>query len=115
PGLRPGTRPRIQDGSGGGQARRTEVGAGPALRLRNRPGVAGRQKQSEVALLLLPRGFDLLAHQVVVDRAPDVPENADRRRAAALARQATQRECLARLCCMCVLYEQLARFLQADD
>ena len=58
----------------------------------DRPGVAGVQQLAEVALaLLLARACELFVHQSVVDRALDVAEDADRRRAVRRVREPRQR------------------------
>src|SRR3954451_17854352 len=68
----------------------------PARRL-DRPRVAGMQERRQIRLLLRARGFELLAHQVVVDGRFDVAEDADRSCSARASRQAGQRERMARL------------------
>ena len=54
---------------------------------RHGPGVAGVEQRLEIALArLLARRLELLAHQVVVDRALDAPEDTERHRAVGLDR-----------------------------
>ena len=52
-----------------------------------RPGVAGVEQRLETAFLRLARDPDLVCHQLVVDRALDCSEDADRRRADGALRQ----------------------------
>ena len=62
-------------------------------RLADRPGLAAVQQRREIALAaLLGRRRDLLGHQLVVDRAAHVAEDADRRAAVRLLRHARERE-----------------------
>src|SRR5205085_703371 len=61
--------------------------------LRDDPGLAGVEERGEVALPLLLLGdLQLLRHQVVVNRALDVAEEADRRAAVRLLRHPRQRK-----------------------
>src|SRR5437588_11121317 len=63
----------------------------------NPPGIAGPKQPLELAGLPFLRLSDLSGHQLVIDPALHVPEDAYRRRAARFARQPAQREREARL------------------
>ena len=73
----------------------------------DRPGVAGAEQAREVAFALLSCGIELLCHELVVDRALDVPENADRGRTRRATREPAERERRARLGMVCVVHQKL--------
>src|SRR5947208_13303019 len=78
--------------------------------LRDLPGIPSVQERLEVALAARALGsLELLRHQLVVDRALHVPEDADRRRADRRPRQPRQRERQGGLRMLGVVHQETAR------
>src|SRR5262249_43928583 len=79
------------------------------------PGIAGAEQAGEITLALRPCGFELPGHELVVDGPLDVPEDADRRRAARRPRQAGQRERQAGLHVVRVVHQELRLVADVHD